>query len=176
MRLVLNGFAAVIVAAALCVLAGCGGGDDDTPRAKSLAGDPIPLADYIKRADKICKAGRTRARKELTGLQTSLQDDDGKLSDDDVMTLNAEGAEQVRPLVRRLTELPPPDSKRKEADAFTRAMQDTLSALDEAVKAYRGRDRVRTENALERNRDLAQDIVSNAKAVGFNECGTEFGS
>jgi hypothetical protein len=76
-RLVLNGFAAVIVAAALCVLAGCGGGDDDTPRAKSLAGDPIPLADYIKRADKICKPaapvparsspGSRRASRTTTG-------------------------------------------------------------------------------------------------------------
>jgi hypothetical protein len=165
----------VLVLAALA-FAGCGGGDDDAPQAKGLSGDPIPLADYIKRADKICQAGRVRARKALTELQTSLQSDDGELTDDDVMMLNAEGAEQVRPLVRKIQQLPPPDSKREEADAYTRAMQETLFALDDAVEAYRDEDRVRTENALEHNRDLSEDIIKHARAVGFKVCGTEFSS
>jgi hypothetical protein len=167
-RWMLSGLLAVTVA-----VVGCGGDDDDAPEAKGLSGDPIPLAAYIKQADKICKAGRIRAREELSQLQARLQDD-GELTPEDVMQLNEEGATQVRPLVRELTQLPPPDTKRSEADAYTRAMQETLFALDDAVKAFHDGDEGKTNDALGRNREVAQDIVSNAKAVGFKECGTEF--
>jgi hypothetical protein len=59
--------------------------------------------------------------------------------------------------VRKIQQLPPPDSKREEADAYTRAMQETLFAL-------------------EHNRDLSEDIIKHARAVGFKVCGTEFSS
>ena len=173
------------------LVAGCGGGDDEEPEPQRPAetqaerpaetssnafaeADPIPLTRYIARADRICARGRREARAALAPQQRRAAAD-GKTTPQEVMELNRAASKLVRPMVRRLTELPPPQRKRAEAERYIKTTLDTLRAIDEAVAAY-DRDDVEAANeALRRNRKLAFESANAAGAVGLKACGTEFG-
>jgi hypothetical protein len=165
----------LLAALAAVALAGCGGGDDRaaaTPT-PALSGKPIPLASYVARADTICRRGGKRIRARLRPLQAQVSRD-GDVTADEAMLLNDAGGQYARSVVDEIAALPPPDSHRADAEAYTRAMRDTLATLKEAVERYRASDRAAAQDALRRNRALAADIVSAARAVGFKECGSEF--
>jgi hypothetical protein len=166
----------LVLAIAIALAAtGCGGGGktpDPTPT-PALTGKPIPLERYIARADRICDRGRKRVLARLRPLQAQFNAD-GTVTPDEAMILNDAGGQFARPVIEEIAALPPPDSHREDAEAYTRAMHDTLAALKEAVQRYRDGDRDAAQDALRRNRALAGDIVSAAQAVGFKQCGTEF--
>jgi hypothetical protein len=155
--------------AALAV-AGCGG--DDASEA-TLKGDPIPLSEFITKADRICRDGQDQAAIALGPMQRRFGQD-GSLTGDEAMLINRKGADLVRPMVDKLAALPPPADRADEANAYLRAIKDTLANLNAAVAAYGKGDKDATNEALERNRKRAVDSVSAAKAVGLKVCGTEF--
>jgi type II secretory pathway component PulM len=168
MRLLLATLAAI-------ALAGCGGGADapDPTPTPGLSGKPIPLERYVARADRICRRGLKRVRAQLRPLQAQLGSD-GALTPDDAMILNDAGAQLARPVTEEIAALPPPDRHRADAEAYTRALRDSLTTLRQAVDDYRAGDRAAAQDALSRNRALVGDIASAAAAVGFKQCGKEF--
>jgi hypothetical protein len=149
---------------------GCGG-DDGSDAA--LKGDPVPLARFVARADRICRDAQDAAAVTLGSMQQKFGQD-GTLTGDEAMIINRKGAELVRPMVQELAALPPPAGREDEANTYLRATEDTLTGLDDAVAAYEKGDKAAINDALERNRERAQDSVEAAKAVGLKVCGTEF--
>ncbi|HEX8206641.1 MAG TPA: hypothetical protein VF587_11340 [Solirubrobacteraceae bacterium] len=173
--------AALLVAAAA---AGCGGGDDTEdgpapgrpPRTPdTLFGEfrPIPLEQYLARGDRICANGRRTARAKLAPLQQKANAD-GELTPQEVMELNRAAVRLVRPMVRRLTQLPPPRTKRADAERYIRIVLGTVRALDEAAAAFDAEDVAGVREAIARNRKLALESADAAAALGFKQCGTEF--
>jgi hypothetical protein len=154
--------------------AGCGGGGDkpDPTPTPDLSGRTIPLERYIARADRICARGGRKVRERLRPLQAQISAD-GTVTPDEAMILNDTGGKLARFVLDDIAALPPPDRHREAAEAYTRALRDTLDTLAEAVGRYNPGDRDAAQDALRRNRALAGDIVDAAKAVGFKRCGTE---
>jgi hypothetical protein len=152
---------------------GCGGGDgpDPTPT-PTLTGRTIPLERYIARADRICARGGRKVRERLRPLQAQISAD-GAVTPDEAMVLNDTGGKLARFVLDDLAALPPPDRRREAAEAYTRALRDTLDTLAEAVDDYNAGDRDAAQDALRRNRALAGEIVDAAEAIGFKQCGTE---
>jgi hypothetical protein len=167
------------VAVALLVMTlaatGCfGSGDAPEPTpTQALTGKTIPLERYIIRADRICVRGGRKVRERLRPLQAQVSAD-GDVTPDEAMILNDTGGKLARFVVDDIAALPPPDRHREAAEAYTRALRDTLDTLAEAVDRYNVGDRDAAQDALRRNRALAGDVVSAAKSVGFKQCGTEF--
>jgi hypothetical protein len=162
----------------LVALIGCGSDDDAGGGAGGSKPEQerggIALADYVARADTICKEGRIESREKLAPLAEKIQSSGGKPSTGDVMELNAAAIEVVEPMLRELEALPKPREKRREAEAYLKANRDTIDQLEQAVEAYEDGNEREAVAALERNRDLAFALTNAAGAVGFKECGREF--
>jgi len=166
---------AILACAAVAGLggpAGCGDDDAADPAAPPK-GDTRSHAEYVARADRLCAATRRRAQAKLLRLVRSLARDG--LSIGDAMRVNREGADAVRPTLRRVEALPRPTVKRKEVDAYLAAVRTTLEALDDAITAHERGDAAGRTRALARNRRNGPKILPAARRAGFKECGTEFG-
>ncbi len=164
---------------ACAVVAGLGGpagcGDDDAADPKAPPrGDTRSHAQYVARADRLCAATRRRARTRLLPLVRRLAQDG--LSIGDAMRVNREGADAVRPTLRRVEALPRPTARREEIEAYLAAVRTTLEALDDAVAAHERGDAAGRTRALARNRSGGAKILPAAKRAGFKQCGSEFGS
>ena len=102
-----------VLVSGLLVLAAAGGCGEDT----------IPLADYVERANAICRDNNTRGRAELDKVRNRLEAD-GELDSEEVPELNRKALEILRPGLDRLAELPPPDEQQDVAEAYERASRE----------------------------------------------------
>ncbi len=152
-------------------LVACGGGDGGGP---DRAEQGVSLAEYVKRADRLCLAGRNRVRAELAPLQEAAAED-GRFTRAEAMQLNSEGAKLARPLLEEQEAIPKPDDKRSDVEDYLKANRDTIEALDRAVESFERGDVDEANAELQRNRQLAFEITRAAGAVGFKQCGSEFG-
>jgi len=152
-------------------LIACGGGERSEP---DRAEKGISLAEYVERADRLCLAGRERVREELAPLQEEAAED-GRFTRAEAVQLNKEGARLARPLLEDLESVPKPDAKRSAVEDYLKANRDTIEALDRAVESFERGDVEEANAELRRNRQLAFEITRAAGAVGFKECGSEFG-
>ena len=163
---------------ALAVLAGCGSEPEKraaataTPAA-TRAAQTIPLAEFIERADAICRRTRESVRPKLRRAERRLASD-GKLSVADVMRLNTIGYERNKGTDEKLKTIPRPDAKAGLVRDYIDAVRDSLLSLGDAIRSFEQRDASASQTALRQNRRLAIESARIAAKVGFEECGTEF--
>jgi hypothetical protein len=164
------------------LLAGCGGGGEKTAAtatatppaaARGSASQTIPLDEYLRRADALCKDLRETQRPRLRRMQRRLARD-GRFSTRDVMRLNEAGYERSKSLDEKLRTIPEPDAKARLVQDYIDTVRDSLLALGDAVRSYQQGDRKATAEMLARNRQNAIESARIAARIGFRECGTEF--
>jgi hypothetical protein len=143
----------------LLVLAAAGGCGEDT----------IPLADYVKRANAICRDNNTRGRAELERVRNRLEAD-GELDVEELPELNRKALESLRPGLDRLAELPPPDEQQDVAEAYERASREANDAFADVIQAQEDGDVERFRDAKARNEEHTQDAREAAAELALDDC------
>jgi hypothetical protein len=145
----------------LTVAAGCG---EDT----------IPLAEYVERANAICRDNNTRGRAEIDRFRKQLEAD-GELEPDEIAELNRKTLEIARPGLDRLTALPPPEEREDTAEAYERASREANEAVEDVIDAYEEGDAKRLRDAIARNKARGQDSKEAAADLGLDACTVDSG-
>lgn len=141
--------APVIIAFAL-VVAACGG--DDT----------IAKAEFVERADAICKA----ADEELDAL--------GEPSGlDDLVEQLEEGRAIYQRLREDVAELDRPDEDADEIEELFAILDELIAGVDEMLVAARDSDAEALADAGNRLDELSAEAEVKAGALGFEECGVD---
>lgn len=145
--------------AGLLVLVTVGGCGEDT----------IPLADYVERANAICRDNNTRGRAELERFRNRLEAD-GELDSEELPELNRKALEILRPGLDRLAELPPPDEQQDIAERYERASREANDAFADVIEAQENGDTERFRDAKARNTMHTQQAREAAAELGLDDC------
>jgi hypothetical protein len=148
-----------VLVSGLLVLVAAGGCGEDT----------IPLADYVKRANAICRDNNTRGRAELDKVRKRLEAD-GELDSEEVPELNRKALEILRPGLDRLAELPAPDQKQDVAEAYERASREANAAFADIVKAQEDGAIEPFRDAKARNEKHTKEVRDAANELGLDDC------
>ena len=150
--------AAILALAVLAVLAGCGGG-----------GGPSK-ADYIAKADKICRAARTDALpmiRQMTAGGTSPGAAQARQLAGVTAKLHATEARYLG----RLRALDRPSGDSDAIEKFLAPATQVVDAIDSASSALRGGDVATALSLLGRAQFAAAEAKNAADAYGFKACG-----
>jgi hypothetical protein len=148
-----------MLVAGLLFLAAAGGCGEDT----------IPLADYVERANAICRDNNTRGRAELERLRNRLEAD-GELDSEELPELNRKALEILRPGLDRLAALPPPDEQQDVAEAYERASREANDAFADVIEAQEDGDTERFRDAKALNEKHVQETREAAAELGLDDC------
>jgi thioesterase domain-containing protein len=148
-----------LLVAGLLVLAAAGGCGEDT----------IRLADYVERANAICRDNNTRGRAELERVRNRLEAD-GELDSEELPELNRKALEILRPGLDRLAELSPPDQQQDVAETYERASREANDAFADVIKAQEDGDIERFRDAKARNAKHTQQAREAAAELGLDDC------
>ena len=137
-------FRPLAVAGVLAIaLTACGGGSD-----------PLTKAEFIKKADAICKGDDKAIEKLGATLGASPSDDEIQKALDGYVDI-------VKDQVKDLEDLEPPKSLKKDVDALLKSLDEGLDKMKD-----KGAELVKTgDNPL-------ADASSKAQALGLKECGS----
>jgi len=144
------GPAAVVFASAALVLAGCGGGGEESPAA--------PTNDaYITKADKICAQGEIDLQDAVTATFGNLAPTEAE----GVEFTTTETVPLLKLQVEALRSLTPPEGGAETVNEIWDAMDKGVKALEENPEA-----------ALSETEPMA-DAMELARSYGFRSCGAE---
>jgi uncharacterized alpha-E superfamily protein len=135
----------------LTLVAGCGG-------------DTIPLAEYVERADDICRDVKAKTN----ALVDEAEDAGGAGAERKFLQLNQQGRDRIH-------ELPTPSERQEDAQAFEQTLDDVIASLEDAAEAALERDDKAHDAALQRNQDSAKDWIRAAEDLGMKDCGQTAG-
>jgi hypothetical protein len=148
--------------------AGCGGENGGAPEGNGeLADQTLPVDQYVKRADDICRdvAQRVLAlRGELTGSPSA----------DEVADVLAKQLRIVRGMRSRLGALGAPEGKREVAEEFVADIRDAEPHLERTIDAMRDGDENRANEAGQRYREASLESAREVRDSGldFEVCGS----
>jgi hypothetical protein len=155
---------------------GCGNDEPDrasgTP-SRSTATQPtsVPLAEYIERADAICKRHRARATRQVRRDRRMMMLR-GRLRPEDLLALNWTFNNMSLTVDDELRALPRPDDRADETLAYADAFEASARAGDDAGEAYLEGRRRQSQKLLKRSKRQASQAARLAQEIGFMECGS----
>jgi hypothetical protein len=147
----------LVVGLVLVALAGCGG--EDT----------IPLSEYVDRANAICQESNTEGRDEIRQFRDE-READGNLDRNEVQEVNRKALDTARDSTERLADIPPPDERRADAEAYEQRVREANDAFGDMIEAVEDGDTERAGEALDRNEKLIGDAKDLARDLGLDEC------
>jgi hypothetical protein len=130
--------------------------------------DPIPLSEYIDRANEVCHYSNTEERADLQRLYDEATADG--LDRDEVQEINREVLERARDSTERLAEIPPPDERRADAEAYERGVEEANDAFEDMIEAIDDGDSERAGEANDRNDAAIEKAKDVAGDLGLDEC------
>ncbi len=151
---------AAALAAVGVVLAGCGGGSSGPTK-----------ADYIARADKICRQARSAALplvKQVTAGGFSLSPSEAKKLAGVASQLHTVEARYLA----QLQALEQPSADKKAIAAFLTPAASVVKAIDSAAAALQRGDLVTTLGLLNEAQSAGSEAKTAADAYGFKDCGS----
>ena len=154
---------------AVVIAAGCGGdgsnggGSPDSELAKTS----LPVDDYVRRADDICRDTVRRVlelRAEVKGTPTAKE---GAAVLERQLNL-------IRQMRARLAALGSPEGKREIAEEFIADIHDAEPHLENTIDALRDGDRQRVEESGQRYREATMESARQVRDSGldFEVCGS----
>jgi len=148
--------------------AGCGGETGTAVEEKpQLADKTLPVDEYVRRADDICRDVVKRVLK----LRSRVQ---GSRSPDEVADVLEQQLEIVRQMGARLEALGSPEGKRAIAEEFVADIRDAEPHLERTISAMRDGDQKRANEAAQRYREASLESARQVQNSGldFEVCGS----
>ena len=148
--------------------AGCGGETGTAAEENSrLADKTLPVDEYVRRADDICRDVVRRVVK----LHSRVQ---GSSSPDEVADALEQQLEIVREMEARLEALGSPEGKQEIAEEFVADIRDAEPHLERTISAMREGDQERANEAAQRYREASLESARQVQNSGldFEVCGS----
>jgi hypothetical protein len=142
----------VLVAAGLAaalVVAGCG------------SSDSISKAEFIKKADAVCKKGEEEVQKDFGAFAKTHENVKKPTEADYAELVDAVLVENVEDEVDAIRALGAPEGDEKEVEAMLKAREDSIKKAQANPKAV-----------IRGNEDIFGEASKLAKAYGLKECGS----
>lgn len=162
-------FLAVLGIAALAV-GGCGGDDkkDSTPAGdtKQEEAKPLTKADYIAKADDICRDGK-KATQPFEDKLDALPDDPDV---EDIAPILEDALVELRKTRERLGALPAPNEDKTTLDAYYASADKTLAIAAQLQEAADAGDEPKAKKIVESNQSNNAEQERLAKEYGFKAC------
>ena len=157
--------------AAVCFLAaGCGGDD------KGGGGDQLSKAEFIDKADGICKEFNDKGEKIEPKDLPSDFDPTSPNATDEQLDKFGDYLDEVHDVfgdeVDELHDLDPPDELDSDWTKGLALLDETLNELDEAAEAAHDADRDKLKEKLEEGQRHGDESDALAKKIGLKVCGS----
>lgn len=152
---------AAALAGAVLAVAACGGGDSG-----SSGGETLTKAQYITRADRICKQleEATRTYSEQVDALPAGADTTR------IANILKSGLAKTRKGVERLKALKAPSEKRATLDAYFTSIDKAVVAYDGLVDAVSAKDEAKARRLARQIDPLFDDQRRLARQYGFQQC------
>jgi DNA-binding PadR family transcriptional regulator len=157
----------LVLATALALLAGCGGGDDGD----SGGGDGPSREEFVAAANEICTDGEEKIQ-EITsqGQQELQQASSDKQRRDAVGDLLEQTADEYRPYLDRLDDLEPPEDIAEEWSNFVDGITEAFDLIPELADATRENDEEKLSELTREFSGIAEDTRPFAERAGLDDC------
>lgn len=164
----MRSLAAVPVIVVLAVLTGCGGGDGSSSR----DGSPKALtkAQYIARADDVCRANQKQLEPIERDLRALPTDDDGRGETKRIEPILERALAATRDGYERLRELPVPAQGKATVERWLASTARSIEAFEGVLQAVRADDREDARAPSERVDTLSTEQRRLARSYGFKAC------
>lgn len=163
----MRSLAAVPVIVVLAVLTGCGGDDgssgDGSPKA-------LTKAQYIARADDVCRANQKQLEPIERDLRALPTDDDGRGETKRIEPILERALAATRDGYERLRELPVPAEGKATVERWLASTARSIEAFAGVLEAVRADDREAARAPSERVDTLSTEQRRLARSYGFKAC------
>ena len=163
----MRSLAAVAAIVVLAVLAGCGGDDgssgDGSPKA-------LTKAQYIARADDVCRANQKQLEPIERDLRALPTDDDGRGETKRIEPILERALAATRDGYERLRELPVPAEGKATVERWLASTARSIEAFAGVLEAVRADDREAARAPSERVDTLSTEQRRLARSYGFKAC------
>jgi hypothetical protein len=149
---------AVTATAVIVAVAGCGGDDG------------VSKADFIRRADAICREGNAKVRALQDDIAAAQRSSDQRRVYAELARLTARSAQLSSPYVARLDALDTPAGDRDELKAWVAGARRQLDAVRRMSTAFRAGDDARIATLAEQVDALASRTNAFARRYGMTDC------
>jgi hypothetical protein len=157
----------LVLATALALLAGCGGGDDGD----SGGGDGPSREQFVADANAVCRDGEKKIQEVATQGQQELQQaSSDKQRRDAVGDVLEQTAEEYRPYLDRLRDLDPPEDLADDWSNFVDGITEAFDLIPELADATRENDEQKLEELTRKFSDIAEDTRPFAESTGLDDC------
>ena len=157
----------LVLATALALLAGCGGGDDGD----SGGGDGPSREQFVADANAVCRDGEEKIQEiSNQGQQEVQQASSDAQRRDAVGDVLEQTAEEYRPYLDRLKGLEPPEDLADDWSNFVDGITEAFDLIPELADATRENDEQQLSQLARRFSAIAEDTRPFAESNGLDDC------
>jgi uncharacterized protein YpuA (DUF1002 family) len=151
---------------ALALLAGCGGGGDD-----SSDGDTLTQDEFVSQANKVCREGSEKINGRTQEIQQKLKE--AKSADEQqkvVADVLEETAKDYDPYLERLHDLKPPENLSADWSKFLDGIDKAFDLIPDLADATREGDRDKLADLTTQFSQIAGDTRPFATKYKLDDC------
>ena len=157
----------LVLALALAVLTGCGGGDEGD----AGGGDDPSREEFVADANAICREGEQKIDEITSEGRQEIDPGSSQAERRDVVgDLLEQTAEEYRPYLDRLRDLQPPEDLADEWSSFLDGITEAFDLIPELADATRDNDEQKLSELTSKFSDIAGDTRPFAERTRLDDC------